>query len=550
MANIEMKTLTIGDQTFEIVDEVARKSAIAMSVYENHEFPLSFTTGKLRYLNGDEFEIAIGIYGETTVNAGNKIDITGFQWAASGVPLYIFYDANDNVVASYTHSVNTVSVKLTDVEVPIGAVKILVNGNTSNSTIPQVMGEYTKIHTAQEMLDKTMELEAADKAIYDYVDAAVNVQRVIENYEYPVTVYDGKLIQRGTIVAFESGSYGETSVIAGTKLTITGKQWGASYGYNLYYFMNDNNEVIEQYAYPVDGTNPAVVEATVPVGATKLWVNANTTKSSFNLSVVGEYLTTIGIADLAKEIEALEKPEAEVYKPKLITLGDSITALGTGERGWVKYFIEKTGCTLIANTAVNGAWLMDKEGTVYNGNPVFDGADANVNNVLGNQVQKIINNAYEAPDIIMIAIGTNGGISITKEQIRAAYYDSNNALIPLANVDRTTSAGAYRWCLEKLHETYPNAIIFWCTPIMGCQTIRSADNAMNYAESLRIATEYTGQIMIDTIRCGINGVNEVSGTNGQYLIDGLHPNVNGAKKIGYYNASKVMPFLGNNFELG
>jgi hypothetical protein len=53
--------------------------------------------------------------------------------------------------------------------------------------------------------------------------------------------------------------------------------------------------------------------------------------------------------------------------------------------------------------------------------------------------------------------------------------------------------------------------------------------------------------MIDTIRCGISGVNEVSGANGQYLIDGLHPNVNGAKKIGYYNASRVLPFISNSF---
>jgi hypothetical protein len=78
---------------------------------------------------------------------------------------------------------------------------------------------------------------------------------------------------------------------------------------------------------------------------------------------------------------------------------------------------------------------------------------------------------------------------------------------------------------------------------MGYEGTRSAENAMAYAESLRIATEYTGQIMIDTIRCGINGVNEFSGSNGEYLVDGLHPNANGAKKIGYYNASKVIPFL-------
>jgi hypothetical protein len=84
---------------------------------------------------------------------------------------------------------------------------------------------------------------------------------------------------------------------------------------------------------------------------------------------------------------------------------------------------------------------------------------------------------------------------------------------------------------------------------MGYQTTRSAENAMAYAESLRIATEYSGQIMIDTIRCGISGVFEQSGANGRYLVDGLHPNVNGAKKIGYYNAAKVIPFLGNSFTL-
>jgi hypothetical protein len=84
---------------------------------------------------------------------------------------------------------------------------------------------------------------------------------------------------------------------------------------------------------------------------------------------------------------------------------------------------------------------------------------------------------------------------------------------------------------------------------MGHQTTRSAENAMAYAESLRIATEYSGQIMIDTIRCGINGVFEKKDANGRYLVDGLHPNMNGARKIGYYNAAKVMPFLGDSFTL-
>lgn len=56
-----------------------------------------------------------------------------------------------------------------------------------------------------------------------------------------------------------------------------------------------------------------------------------------------------------------------------------------------------------------------------------------------------------------------------------------------------------------------------------------------------------GQTLIDTIRCGINGINEANNTNDECLMDGLHPNMNGAKKIGYYNANKVRPFIENLF---
>ena len=225
---------------------------------------------------------------------------------------------------------------------------------------------------------------------------------------------------------------------------------------------------------------------------------------------------------------------------KLMTLGDSITQLGTQDRGWVKYFIESTGCTLIANVAVNGAVLSDSSSTTYDGNPVQETQD---NNVLGNQVQKIINNGYEAPDVILIAIGTNGGISISKDDIKNAYYNASGDLIALESVDRKTHAGAFRYASEKLHELYPDALIFWCAPIMGHQKKRPAQTAVTYYESLKTAVDFTGQLMIDTIHCGINGVNEKQNEAGEYLADGLHPTVKGAKKIGYYNASVVKAFL-------
>lgn len=230
------------------------------------------------------------------------------------------------------------------------------------------------------------------------------------------------------------------------------------------------------------------------------------------------------------------EPEPEPEKIKIMCLGDSITALGTGTRGWIKYFMEKIPSTLVANTAVNSAVLPDYSDTVYDGNPSSSNQHGNV---LGNQVQKILNNNYEAPDVILIAIGTNSGINITREQMISTYYGSDHILVPLDDVDRTTHAGAYRYCLDTLHAKYPNALIIWCTPIMGFEATRSANNACNWAESLRIATEYTGQLLCETIRCGINGINEKKNENGEYLIDGLHPNEKGAKKIGYFNAAFV-----------
>lgn len=371
-------------------------------------------------------------------------------------------------------------------------------------------------------LTEQVEVISEKVNVSDYVWA-------VPNYE----LIEGQLIQlHSNLINFgfsdnQDGRYIKLEKGNITKIRANGYQWSATYRFFAIVFMNAMGGVIEYYDVGTDNYEFSV-ELDIPDGTEYIYINGHTKNG--DLSVVA-YM-----------------PKDAVSK-KLITLGDSITALGTGNMGWVKYFIEKTNCRLVANVAVNGAWLMDKDGTVYDGNPVFNGADENVNNVLGNQVQKIINNNYEAPDIIMIAIGTNAGISITQEEMKSVYFDDEKTLIPLENVDRKTSAGAYRWCLEKLHETYPNAIIFWCTPIHGAQDARLAEGTVRNAESLRIATEYTGQIMIDTIRCGISGATERNTVNGEYLADGLHPNINGAKKIGYYNASKVMPFLENVFTL-
>lgn len=495
------------------VIQLSNDKADVYSGWENASY--DEVTGSLIKTTKYIHTYANGKYLSAIVDKYKQVKVTGYQWDGdSNFALCSFYDELENNISSVTLTKDT---QYTDyvVDVPTNAFTVIVNGKVENAMGIVGLKVYDCKTLAEEKAERiakwvTPSMELKDKTI------------ISANGKSEQSQNDGEL------GIFDVGKY--------QKVIVSGYQYDLSYGFDVCCFYDVSGNLLSSHQ-GITSKAKTTLELDVPKDAVTLKV----TGQRYEAKVSVQAYQVFDVEDLYESL----KPSGK----KLITLGDSITALGTGSTGWVKYFIEKTGCELVANVAVNGATLMDKSGTTYDGNPVFNGSDNNVNNVLGNQVQKILNNSYEAPDIIMISIGTNDGISITKDQIKSAYYDSSNNLISLDSVNRTTCAGAYRWCLEKLHTKYPNALIFWCTPIMGYQSTRSAENAMAYAESLRIATEYTGQMMIDTIRCGINGVNEVSGANGQYLVDGLHPNVNGAKKIGYYNASKVLPFLGNSFAL-
>lgn len=493
---------------------------IDTSVYVTGSVELEIATGKL--VANENGVVVIknnsnGRYGRCNVEGHASITATGYQWDASyGYYLLMFTKGDGTIIGRHAPSGTSVSAALT-VDVPDGAVYAYITGHMSNGSLSA---------TGTRRIDvASLERYKANRiAKWDILQGSVKEGYVLggSTGKSEATNPNGRLA---------------TYDVSGLKrVRVTAWQYSIEYTYAACYFYDANGTYISKYFGSAENTK-YYAELDVPENAATLKINGH--KYNANPEVSG--YRTYDVEDLYNDL----RPQGK----KLITLGDSITALGTGQTGWVKYFLERTGCELVANVAVNGAWLHDKDGTVYDGNPVFEGADNNVNNVLGNQVQKLMNGSYDAPDIIMIAIGTNSGISITKDQIKAAYYDSAGTLIPLANVNRKTSAGAYRWCNEQLQTLYPNAIIFWCTPIMGYQATRSAENAMAYAESLRIATEYSGQIMIDTIRCGISGVFEAKSANGRYLIDGLHPNENGARKIGYYNAAKVMPHLGDAFAL-
>lgn len=480
-----------------------------------------------------------------------KSSMTGkeFDWhlydktIPAGTEFYVYIEGGITNIVAY-HSDGSYSI-MKEKQAPLQYVKLkaekditnlgLFSYNKLNNIILYlIFGEFSP-----EFIKKMQELKKGVTGLDYYSNATTTFQ-------------SSKLYQNDAIVDFANGNCARV-ILSGNekKAKITGYGWVSEYGYYLYAFYD--NEGYRLKTVTKDSTPVEDLIIDIPEDVYEIRVNGRSdgyidAKADIKiLSFANDFNTCLKNADEGiiptKTSELINDSNFIALAPntnKVIILGDSITMLGMSDRGWVKYFIEKTNCQLIANVAMNSAVLSDYSDTEYDGNPQ---QDLQKNNVLGNQVQKIINNNYEAPDIIIIAIGTNGGINITKNDMNNTYYNSNNDLIPLENVDRKTSAGAYRYATEKLHTLYPNALIFWCAPIMANQKMRSINFINSCYESLKIATDYSAQLLIDTIHCGINGVNEKVNENGEYLIDGLHPNINGAKKIGYYNATKVMPFL-------
>lgn len=255
------------------------------------------------------------------------------------------------------------------------------------------------------------------------------------------------------------------------------------------------------------------------------------------------------ISSVSTDLQVVMKQKSAFTGKKILFLGDSITALNTSERGWVRYFNEIIQPERFVNLSVSSARWCDYEDSVYDGNPVFSGPDQNHNNVMGNQVEKLIRGkdktsphykevtAYADFDMILIACGTNDGVPSGDME---GSFTSENEMVAIEELDRRAFASAFRYSIEKLQHLYPAAKIYICTPIQGYITTRSYAQSKAKGDYLKLLAGRMSLEVIDTFFCGICDIYEKKNANGRYLIDGLHPNAAGAKKIGVFNASAVI----------
>ena len=248
---------------------------------------------------------------------------------------------------------------------------------------------------------------------------------------------------------------------------------------------------------------------------------------------------------------------------KILTLGDSITAMG-GVNGWTYWIKQYLLADKVVNVSVAGSTWQDKVANqTYDGNP----QPSTDGNVMGNQVQKVLNAKangdadYQDFDVVTFSFGTNDSVDFsvqTKESVESQFitnYAQNNfTVVPIDNVNRQTLAGAMRYGFQKLHEAYPDAVIFMCTPTQECY--ETFDSIYQKGDFINFVADRLGAETIDTRRCGIRNIYE-SQTTIDYdhpeqsgvapiqtdLLDGIHTNENGAKKIAKYNAREIMKYF-------
>ena len=222
---------------------------------------------------------------------------------------------------------------------------------------------------------------------------------------------------------------------------------------------------------------------------------------------------------------------------RILLLGDSITA----QNNWSKWFEASVKPEVLYNYAVGGAtWLDPTSGIIYDGT-------SGTYNVLGNQVQRVLNNSLKHIDCIIILAGTNDtNYTVpTDEQIETAFFDNSMNVIDLADVDRTTWQGAMRWCLEKLILTYPSAKIFVCSPLQ--RVYKASDGQISLYSSVKAKGEIIekmckrmGVEFVDTEQCGISSCRSL------YYADGLHPIQRASEKIARFIMAKYMAWFCQN----
>lgn len=310
------------------------------------------------------------------------------------------------------------------------------------------------------------------------------------------------------------------------------------------------------------------------------------------ISIIACVLTgimLIGCERQSDKTEIFHESSEEVDVPSLYgkviyVLGDSIPYLSGS---WVDSLAEKTGAEMVINCSRAGAtwaWresyesyltseLLTKEiapivsqdgktvsfednNEMENGNiPINNSNYTYINNEIA-FMQRLIQEGYAEPDVIVISCGINDTGSYTEvysdELFEEKFYTDRDSLDDSV---KKTLGGGLRANLEALKELYPNAIIIVSTPIQSAYAYLRPyiPNTCIWIE--KMAAYYSIPVIDAYSESGIlaefekgweNDSYTGEGTEGKYLFDGLHPNSDGYQLLSDYFSKQINKICRNS----
>ena len=299
----------------------------------------------------------------------------------------------------------------------------------------------------------------------------------------------------------------------------------------------------------------------------------------------------IGCERQSDKTEIFHESSEEVDVPSLYgkvvyVLGDSIPYLSGS---WVDSLAEKTGAEKVINCSRAGAtwaWresyesyltseLLTKEivpivsqdgktvsfednNEMENGNiPINNSNYTYINNEIA-FMQRLIQEGYAEPDVIVISCGINDTGSYTEvysdELFEKKFYTDRDSLDDSV---KKTLGGGLRANLEALKDLYPNAIIIVSTPIQSAYAYLRPyiPNTCMWIE--KMAAYYSIPVIDAYSQSGIlaefekgwgNDSYTGEGTEGKYLFDGLHPNSDGYQLLSDYFSRQINKICRNSME--
>lgn len=245
--------------------------------------------------------------------------------------------------------------------------------------------------------------------------------------------------------------------------------------------------------------------------------NANSKYAGKVLSILGDSISSFGVPDQANATGTWDYPNNGTWYDETDAKGIGITSI---DQIWWKKVMDKLGMLYGMSDSVSGTTIASFA------------SQTRVNHLgLG---------TTGTPDVIFVFGGTNDLLqAVELGTVPEPTFSSTPNDTEIAAIGTSTFADAYVTMMLRLNKTYPNAKVFYFTPLLSLWTGGNAFQAPSIndmCEIIKTATDIYGGYFVDLRKCGITLANTRSILTG----GAIHPNETGHTLIAEYAYNQVL----------